>query len=161
MFRQITYSGIMDQVENPYLDWIKRTGRRTIARTFEIDMVRFMIVGAGGFTVNFIVLLLLHGVFKLPVLLGQLVAAETAILSNYYFHSIWTYRNAKARSTVARLAQFHLTAWAGSGITTVVLVVAVHILHTNYLLALVYGSAIGLVWNYLWTKYLIFAKASA
>ena len=151
----------MDQVENPYIDWIKQTGRRTIARAFKIDAMRFIVVGAGGFTINFAVLLLLHGILGLPVLLGQLLAAECAILSNYYFHSIWTYRGAKVKSTVIRLAQFHITAWVGSGITTVVLVGAVHLLHANYLLALVYGSAIGLVWNYLWTKYLIFAKASS
>jgi putative flippase GtrA len=151
----------MGPIENPYIDWITRTGRRTISKTLQIDAARFMIVGSGGFAINFAILFVLHGALKLPLVPSQLLGAESAILSNYYFHSVWTYRDARRKAISVRLTQFHITAWAGSGITTLTLVGAVHFLHSYYLLALAYGSFVGLLWNYLWTKYLIFAKAKS
>lgn len=136
------------------LDWIRHKANKAL----EIDTIRFTIVGGLGFLINLTVLYVVHGAFGLPVGISQLIGAETAILSNFYLHSIWTYKGAAEKPLGKRLAQFHASAWVGSGITSVIMIVAVKQLGVFYPLALVIGSLGGLLWNYLWTKYVIFKK---
>lgn len=140
--------------ENPYTDWVYRRAGKMLA----IDTVRFVIVGGLGFVINLIVLVILHDFTGLGVGISQLVGAELAILSNFYLHSNWTYKGAVEKPLATRLAQFHASAWVGSGITSIILIVSVNRLHIYYPIALVIGSSGGLVWNYVWTKFVIFKK---
>lgn len=139
------------------IDWIRRKANRAL----EIDTVRFVIVGGLGFFINLTVLFVAHDLFGLSITISQIMGAEIAILSNFYLHSIWTYKGAAEKPLLARLTQFHASAWIGSGITSLILIVLVKQLHVFYLFALVAGSAGGMVWNYLWTKYIIFKKITA
>lgn len=141
--------------ENPYTDWVYRRAGKMLA----IDTVRFVIVGGLGFIINLTVLTVMHGAFGLPVAISQIIGAETAILSNFYLHSIWTYKGATEKPLGTRLAQFHASAWVGSGITSVLLIICVNHLHVFYPVALVIGSLGGMIWNYLWTKFVIFRKS--
>ncbi len=117
--------------------------------------VKFLAVGALGFVINFVLLYLLHSKLRLNLLISQLIAAEAAVLSNFFWHDHWTYKNRQKNSFGKRLTQFHASAWIGSGIATVVLLIAVDIFKINYLIGLVIGSGIALIWNYIWTNFVI------
>ena len=136
------------------IDWVRHKANKAL----EIDTVRFMIVGGLGFLINLSALFVIHDLFGVRIGPSQLIGAELAILSNFYLHSIWTYKGADEKSLPKRLTQFHASAWVGSGITSIVLIVLVNRLHVFYPAALVAGSLCGLVWNYAWTKYFIFKK---
>jgi len=136
------------------IDWVRHKANKAL----EIDTVRFMIVGGLGFCINLAVLAVLHDILLIRIGISQIIGAELAILSNFYLHSIWTYKGATEKSLSKRLAQFHASAWVGSGITSVILVLLVNRLHVFYPAALVIGSLCGLIWNYAWTKYFIFKK---
>lgn len=141
--------------ENPYTGWVYRRAGKMLA----IDTVRFMIVGGLGFAINLTVLYAVHDLLGVRIAISQIIGAEMAILSNFFLHSKWTYKGAAEKPLTTRLAQFHASAWVGSGITSVILVISVNRLHIFYPVALIVGSLAGLIWNYVWTKFVIFKKA--
>ena len=122
------------------------------------QLVRFLVVGAGGFAVNFGLLWGLHGFAGLSLLPAQLIAAETAITFNFCLHHTWTYRNYLAQPTLRRFMKFHLSAWMGAGITTLSLLLLVKYAGLNYLFGLAAGGLIAMAWNYGLNTYVIWAK---
>lgn len=138
------------------IDWIRHKTNKAL----EIDTIRFAIVGGLGFMINLTMLYAVHGLFGLSIGISQIIGAETAILSNFYWHSRWTYKEAAEKPLPTRLLQFHASAWVGSGITSVVVIALVKQFHVFYPASLVIGSLCGLLWNYLWTKHIIFRKAN-
>lgn len=115
---------------------------------------RFVAVGAFGFVINFSILSILYKVLGFDILPAQLIGAEIAILSNFYLHNNWTYKDAVKDSSWKRLLEFHVTSWLGSGITTVTLIVLVN-QGMQYALALVIGAILALIWNFLWTRFVV------
>lgn len=122
------------------------------------ETMRFLVVGGFGFIVNFSVLWLLHGLLRLPLLTSQIVAAETAIIGNFALHHWWTYKGYKEADLTARLLKFHSSAWTGSLITTLVLVGLVRYARVHYLAALAAGALVGMTWNYLMNRFVIWSK---
>lgn len=78
--------------------------------------VRFSTVGALGLCVKFGVLILMNSVFGLGYLWATTIAVETAILHNFVWHSLWTWKDRSAdltgREILARLVRLHLTSGA-------------------------------------------------
>ena len=120
--------------------------------------VRFVIVGGIGFVINLVALWILHGRLGLPLFIGQLIAAELALLSNFSFHHNWTYQNYSGGSFMHRLGKFHATAWAGALIGSLGVWVSATYGHIHYLLAVVVGALLALGWNYFFNKYVIWGK---
>ena len=135
-----------------YQDWTRKAGGRLL----QLDFVRFAIVGSLGFVVNSLCLTLLFGRLHIPVLLAQLTSAEIALCCNFVLHDCWTYQGRKARRLLKRFVIFQGSTWIGLLITTTVVVVSVSVLDIYYLLGLIFGSALAMVWNYLWTKHIVF-----
>jgi putative flippase GtrA len=69
---------------------------------------RFAVVGIGGLVVNNVVLLLLHGLWRMALLPATVVAVEIAIVHNYTLNEVWTFR--RRRLSVQRFAGFSLAA---------------------------------------------------
>jgi putative flippase GtrA len=113
-------------------------------------------VGSLGFLVNSLCLTLLFGRLHLPVLVAQVASAEIALCCNFVLHDRWTYKGSKTKGLLKRFVIFQGSTWAGLLITTTVVVVSVDLLGLNYLLGLILGSALAMMWNYLWTKHIIF-----
>lgn len=122
------------------------------------DFIRFCMVGIVGFTVNYLSLLLLHSFVGLPFLAAQLIGAEFALLSNFYFHNTWTYRGHESTAIKTKLIKFHMSSWSG----VVILTATTTFAHAQFNLAelpsLMVGSMVTLGWNYGWTKFVIFRK---
>lgn len=127
-----------------------------LANYFGAETLRFLVVGGIGFGVNLAVLSLLYRVFEWSIVPSQLIAAEAAVLSNFFFHDNWTYLERISKShDKFRIVKFHLTAWTGSGIISLVVILMVNTVHQNYLVGLVVASMVGLVWNFLWNRYFV------
>lgn len=121
----------------------------------EKDAVRFGIVGALGFVVNLTVLTLLYKVLSISLLPAQVLGAETAIIFNYVLHNNWTYRQYSKKSLWRRFGEFQLSSLSGSLITTLILLFLTRVFHLNYIVALAIGGGVAMIWNFLWTKYVV------
>lgn len=123
-------------------------------RLIKKSLARFVVVGGVGFVINFAILTILYKILDVKLLPAQLIGAEVAILSNFYLHNSWTYKDAVKDSIAKRITEFHLSSWVGSGLTTITLVVLVD-RGVQYIVALVIGAVIALVWNFFWTRFII------
>jgi putative flippase GtrA len=130
--------------------------RAGIARVLEIDFVRFSIVGGTGFVINFIVLTFLNRVLGLPTIFAQLIGAEVALFSNFLLHNHWTYKKRKVQKSFKNLLiQFHATSWPAIVGSSLMVSGGEKFLHLNSLWALGLSSIIVLIWNFTWSKYVV------
>lgn len=118
--------------------------------------MRFCIVGGTGFIINLIILTVLHRLFHVPIFIAQLVGAEIALFSNFMMHHHWTYKAHKVEKTMGKLIiQFHATTWPAIVGSALMVTAGEKLLHLSNLLALAVSSVIALLWNFGWTKYVI------
>lgn len=112
---------------------------------------RFCVVGGSGVVVDMAVLGLLATGLGWNLTLAKALAAETAIINNYTWNDLWTFRDRSGRGWrrwLAGLGRFNLICLAGIGWSVLLLNVGVHGLGLNVYLA--NGIAIVLVslWNF-------------
>lgn len=125
-------------------------------RIIQHHFVRFCLVGALGFVINFLLLTLLYKKLDWPLFIAQLIAGEIALFNNFLLHHHWTYRgHGKENRILSLLIQFHATSWVAIVGTAVVVSFCVHYLRMHYIPALVIGGAVALVWNFIWSRYVI------
>jgi putative flippase GtrA len=91
--------------------------------------LRFNVAGSAGFAVQLIVVALLTALTTVHYTLATVVAVEAAILTNYWWHERWTWRDRPApdrRERWLRLARFNaltaVTSIAGGVVVTALLV---------------------------------------
>jgi putative flippase GtrA len=123
---------------------------------FAHGVVRFAFVGGIGFVVNFLMLAVLYDILGLPILLSQLIGAETALLATFIGNNFWAFEGHHHISIKRKLIQFHVTAGFGVLITTTFVVGLVKYGHVYYGLALVVGALAGMVWNYTMNRKVVF-----
>jgi dolichol-phosphate mannosyltransferase len=136
--------------------------RAQIVRLLKIDFVRFCIVGGTGFVINLVLLTLFHKILGWPVFLSQLLGAEIALFSNFMLHHHWTYKAHKVHKSWQRLLiEFHTTSWPAILGSSAMVTVGEHNLHLGNLSALAVSSVIALLWNFVWSKYVIWRDMTA
>lgn len=125
-------------------------------RLLRIDFVRFCIVGAIGFMINFVLLTFLYKYLSFPLLIAQLISGEVALFSNFLLHHKWTYKDKNVLKSLKKiLIQFHMTSWVAIIGTALLVAIGVQYLHLNYIVALAVAGLIALFWNFIWSKYII------
>lgn len=125
-------------------------------RLVRIDFVRFGMVGALGFVINFLLLTLLFRVLDLPIFVAQILAAEVALFHNFIWHHHWTYKaNNVSKNIWTLVVQFHITSWVAVVGSAALISLFVHTFGLDYIIALVLSSAIAMFWNFGWTKFVI------
>jgi dolichol-phosphate mannosyltransferase len=122
----------------------------------KLDFIRFCIVGGTGFVINFFILTVLHNFLDFPVFLAQLIGAEVALFSNFMMHHHWTYKAHRVEKTkLTLIIQFHASTWPAIIGSTLMVTAGEKLLHFSDLLALAVSSAIALLWNFSWSKYVV------
>lgn len=102
-------------------------------------------------------LALLYDLLGAPILVSQILGAETALLSTFVGNNFWAFIGHHHIPIRKKLIKFHMSAFAGLAINSTCVVVLVHFAHLYYGLALVIGSIAGLTWNYTMYKRYVFA----
>lgn len=77
----------------------------------KIKLIKFGTVGFTGFMVNFILLRVCRNA-GLPEVMAWFISTEVAIINNYVFNNIWTFKEAKIaglKNTIVKFFQFNLT----------------------------------------------------
>lgn len=125
----------------------------TYART---DFVKFCMVGGSGFVLNLGILTFFYRILGWPVFVSQLIAGEVALFSNFMLHHNWTYKNRSGKKSILHLLwQFHATSWLAIVGTAAVLSFMIHAAKFPYLIALGLAAGSALIWNFVWSKYVI------
>lgn len=96
--------------------------------------VKFAIVGGTGFIVNFISLRIFRRVFGIEVV-AWILSTELAIISNFTFNNIWTFRSEKIegiQKLIAKFLQFNLTSVGALVIQSVAGPIGVGIVGAKY-----------------------------
>jgi putative flippase GtrA len=78
--------------------------RRTLRR-----WVRFNTVGVAGAAIQLLALWLLTGSLGIRYVFATAVAVEIALLHNFVWHEVWTWKGSPLEYRWRRLLQFHLT----------------------------------------------------
>ncbi|GAB6102853.1 glycosyltransferase family 2 protein [Thermococcus atlanticus] len=114
----------------------------------ELDrLVKFMLVGFSGIIVNeaFLWLFVNLGMDKIS---ANLPATELAILNNFTWNDLWTFRDLKTKPLHKRLLNFHIAALTGALVQWAAYIVLVH-LEVYYLLANLIGIGFSFVVRFL------------
>jgi dolichol-phosphate mannosyltransferase len=117
--------------------------------------LKFCVVGASGVIVDMMVLHFMAGLGQTPswVSMCKIVAAESAILSNYLLNDFWTFRDVNASSISGahrgrRFLRFNLICATGIVISVAILNALVFAVGVNLYLANLLAIAVVSVWNY-------------
>lgn len=87
----------------------------------KIKIIKFGTVGFTGFLVNFILLRVFRGM-GLPEMACWFLSTELAIINNFIFNNIWTFKEAKisgVKNWILKFLQFNLTSAGALGIQTI------------------------------------------
>jgi putative flippase GtrA len=119
--------------------------RVRLERLLKIEFIRFCIVGGTGFVINLILLLLLHKALGINI-----------------FVSEWIYKAHKVEKTLTNLlVQFHLTSWPAIIGSALMVTGGEKLLHLSNVVALVVSSVIALLWNFVWSKFVVWRDVDA
>jgi dolichol-phosphate mannosyltransferase len=136
--------------------------RVRLERLLKIEFIRFCIVGGTGFVINLILLLLLHKALGINIFVSQLIGAEISLFSNFMLHQHWTYKAHKVEKTLTNLlVQFHLTSWPAIIGSALMVTGGEKLLHLSNVVALVVSSVIALLWNFVWSKFVVWRDVDA
>jgi putative flippase GtrA len=132
-----------------------------IDHLLKLEFIRFCVVGGTGFTINLIILVALSRLFGLSVVVAQLIGAEIALGSNFFLHHNWTYKSHRVNKSLKSLiVQFHATTWPAIIGSTIMVSVGINVFHESKFLALVISSLVSLMWNFVWSKFVIWRDTS-
>jgi dolichol-phosphate mannosyltransferase len=138
-----------------YLEYLRHLLRLRLSDLPVNRFIRFAAVGFSGVIVDMGLLFLLSD----PTMLGwgltrsKLIAAEMAILNNFWWNDRWTFRDLSAqqhgvRQRLRRLGKFQLICLAGVTINTILLNLQFNLLGMNRYLANAVAIAAVTGWNF-------------
>lgn len=139
------------------------------ARFFEVitgSFGKFLVVGGLGFIINASLYEVLVRTTTLPIAICNIIAAQFAILSNYNFNNLWTFRKERSRSILSyfsKMAQFFLSSNTGVILIQSGTIQLGDMLFGEelYRLYFVIGTGFLLIWNFSMYRFVIWRKKKA
>jgi len=119
----------------------------------------FLSVGMVGLVTTFVGTVLLYHHVHLPLWLASGLSIQLAILVTYTLNSLVTWRDRRGVHKGRRFVIFEAVSLVGLGINEAVLLTCVSHFHLYYLVALVFGSGVAAIWNYIANHKVTFAGA--
>jgi dolichol-phosphate mannosyltransferase len=117
--------------------------------------VRFGLVGGSGVFVDMGALFLFYdpGMLAWGLALSKTLAAETAIVNNFIWNDLWTFRDLSAekngwRDRARRFTTFNLVCLAGIGFNVALLTLQVRVLRMNVYVANFVAIFLVSIWNF-------------
>jgi putative flippase GtrA len=120
----------------------------------------FLLVGGLGLVTTFVGTVILYHHVHLYLWLASGISIQLAILVTFTLNSLVTWRDRRGGGRRRRFLVFEGVSLVGLLINEGVLLTCVSRFHMYYLVALVFGSAVAAVWNYLANHNLTFAHSA-
>ena len=136
------------------LRWIKG---KFLTKTF----LKFAVVGGSGIIVNMLVFLILTNYTSIHHLVASAIATEIAILNNFTWNHIWTFKKRGEMNILIRIAAFHGSRILGLIVTVAGLYVLSDLLglpmNPSYLVAI----GLGVIVNFLTSDLFVWPGSEA
>jgi len=122
--------------------------------------LKFNAVGAIGILVQLAALAAFKGALRIPYMFATALAVETAVLHNFVWHEMWTWRDRRdAGNPISRLLRFNI----GNGVVSIVVnLILMRLLvghfHMQYLVANLVAIAAGSLANFLVSDLFVFRR---
>jgi putative flippase GtrA len=115
--------------------------------------LKYSAVGFSGTLIDFVVLIFLVEVFAWPVLIANTISFLLAVINNYSWNKLWTYKD-KNKRVVHQFTKFLCVSVVGFAINSLLMLIFLKV-GIWYVAAKVFIVAIVLIWNFimntLWT----------
>jgi dolichol-phosphate mannosyltransferase len=122
-------------------------GRVRAAEETHKELARFLLVGGSGTLLNFLILTATFHYLHWPALVAALISNETAMVSNFFCHEHWTFRDERHGTRKIRFIRYQFVAAGGIAISTLIFTLLVH-LGLFFLVANAIAIATALSWNF-------------
>jgi putative flippase GtrA len=120
-------------------------------------VARFSVVGAMNTLIDLVVFLALVWWLAVPVVPANLLAFGVALANSYILNRSWTFRDAGTVVSTGNVLRFVLFSCLGAAIATAALWLLSR-LGLATLAAKLLSVCVGMCWNYLTMRHLVFAK---
>lgn len=115
--------------------------------------LRFGVVGFSGLGVDLTVFYILRQIFELGLTRSTILSAETAIINNFLWNDIWTFRDISSRQTgkgarLKRFLKFNVICLAGVILQALIVNLLYNVLKVNEYLAKLIAIAVVVLWNF-------------
>lgn len=122
-------------------------------------LFKFAIVGASGVIVNEGLLALFTEYYTMPVTIAGAIAIESSIITNFLLNNFWTWRDARKKTFIKRLVQYHSVSLI-AGIVNYVILIGLSFFGLHHLVANLIGIAVATMINFVLNNHWTFAKKS-
>ncbi|WP_019499506.1 glycosyltransferase [Pseudanabaena sp. PCC 6802] len=154
---KVTWKQYVEYIQ--HLIRLRSRGRlEKLKQRFEVPIkrfVRFGLVGLSGVFVDMAIFYLLHdpAALGLPLTRSKVVAAEVAIVNNFLWNDLWTFRDISSQQRgwskrIKRFIKFNLVCLLGLFLNVLIVNVLVNYFNLHYLIANLIAIAIVTVWNF-------------
>ena len=124
------------------LNWVRR---KIFSKTF----LKFGVVGGSGVVVNYLCYWILLEFAGLNHLVASALATEAAILNNFTFNDLWTFRERRKAKLWFRLLNFHWSRILGLLVTVGSLYLLVDLMGFDKLVSYIFAIGLGTLTNFL------------
>ncbi|MFS8119640.1 MAG: GtrA family protein, partial [Microcoleus sp.] len=136
-----------------YIEYLRHLLILRFARWPMGKFLRFGLVGFSGVFVNMAVLYVLREIFNLELTRSLILAAELAIISNFFWNDLWTFgdiskRQPGMKQRLKRLLKFNTICLMGLILNVLLVNVMFNILGMNEYLATLIAIAVVTLWNF-------------
>ena len=115
--------------------------------------LQFCLVGCSGLVVDMTILWLLASAFHWPISLSKLIASEIAVLNNFSWNSLWTFRPSDSKifghEIWFRFLRFNLVSLSGIAVSVGLVTILVGWFQMWLFAANALAIVLVSVWNYL------------
>jgi len=129
---------------------------------FTPQLVKFLIVGASGTLIDYLLLILLKS-FNWQTLIANTVSFSAGLVNNYYWNSHWTFSERSRKSSLKQFSQFAIISLVGLALNTAIVLVleiplgeVLGMPGVGYIPAKALATIIVLFWNYLANRHWTF-----
>jgi putative flippase GtrA len=130
-----------------------------------IRFVKFCAVGMSGTVVDFGILTALKELAHMPTLPANVISFSTAMVNNFIWNYIWTFRDIRDKKVSVVFIQFAVISVIGLGLNSAIVVLLEHPLNflftrpnTGYLAAKFLATIAVLLWNFFANRFWTFRQ---
>jgi len=141
------------KVTKKYIEYIQHLLRLRFSLWPVARFIRFGLVGFSGVFVDMAILYLLRDVFALGLTRSLIVSAEVAIINNFFWNDLWTFKDVSqqqkgARKRFKRLLKFNIICLVGVAIKVFLANILFNFLGFNEYLSNLIAIALVTLWNF-------------
>ena len=141
---------------------------------FQSTLLRFLVVGGAGFVVNQTILYGLYESVFAPfrdrdtlglneaLLLASIIAVEVSIIIRFVLNDRWTFKGTRgAKPLHRRFLESNISSLGSPAISLACVNLLTPLLGISFLITNSMGIALGLVWNWLWSRHVVWRPSTS